>query len=223
MKVIKKEHQALSLGRAGGGPVWEINPSSTGGSWRAISPTSFISSQYIDLAGMSMEEKTLFFEAATVQTVGIPSANNTRVGDSVTIMDLMSSRKINDLQAGLTIIYGNFAGNVNDGSGQGPLSFEETIYARVQNYTRHVDTAAWGLLTLTGENFFGSMEPTASDRIYSYRVVVVSEDRSATATDNIFIYPARHLLQVKAKEEPDHEYMMRLLRSYQLQQEPDVD
>jgi hypothetical protein len=138
-------------------------------------------------------------------------------------MDLMSSRKINDLQAVLTLVYGNFAGNVNDGSGQGPLSFDETIYARVQNYTRHVDTAAWGLLTLTAENFFGSMEPTASDRIYSYRVVSVSNDTSGTATDNIFIYPARHLLQVKAKEEPDHEYMMRLLRSYQLQQEPDVD
>ena len=223
MKVIKKEHQALSLGRAGGSPVWAINPSSIGGSWRAIGPSSFVSSQYIDLAGMSMEEKTLFFEAATVQTVGIPSANNIRVGDAVVIMDLMSSRKINDLQAGLTIIYGNFAGNVNDGSGQGPLTFDETIYARVQNYVRHVDTAAWGLLTLTGENFFGSMSPTASDRIYSYRVVSVSNDTSGTATDNIFIYPARHLLQVKAKEEPDHEYMMRLLRSYQLQQEPDVD
>ena len=223
MKMIAKEHQNLSLGRAGGGPVWAINASSTKGSWKAVDDTNFVSSQYIDLAGLSMEEKTLFFEAATVQTVGIPSANNTRVGDSVTIMDLMSSRKINDLQAVLTLVYGNFAGNVNDGSGQGPLSFDETIYARVQNYTRHVDTAAWGLLTLTGENFFGSMEPTASDRIYYYRVVSVSNDTSGTATDNIFIYPARHLLQVKAKEEPDHEYMMRLLRSYQLQQEPDVD
>ena len=221
MKMLTKEHQALRLARTG--RDWAIDPSSTKGSWNFVDRTNFVSSQYIDLAGMSMEEKTIFFEAATVQTVGIPSANNTRVGDSVTIMDLMSSRKINDLQAVITLIYGNFAGNVNDGSGQGPLSFDETIYARVQNYVRHVDTAAWGLLTLTGENFFGSMEPTASDRIYSYRVVSVSNDQDPTATDNIFIYPARHLLQVKAKEEPDHEYMMRLLRSYQLQQEPDVD
>ena len=221
MKTLAKEHQNLSLSRAG--PIWTINAASTKGSWNAVDDTNFVSSQYIDLAGMSMEEKTLFFEAATVQTVGVPSANNTRVGDAVTIMDLMSSREITDLQAVLTLVYGNFAGNVNDGTGQGPLSFDETIYARVRNYVRHVDTAAWGLLQLTAENFFGSMEPTASDRIYSYRVVSVSNDVDPSATDNIFIYPARHLVQVKAEQEPDHEYIMRLLRSYQLQQEPDVD
>ena len=223
MKTLAKEHQSLSLGRAGGGPVWAIESSSTKGSWSAVDDTNFVSSQYIDLAGMSMQEKTMFFEAATVQTISLPSANNTRIGDSVAIMDLMSSREINDLQAVLALVYGNFAGNVNDGSGQGPLSFQETIYARVQNYTRHVDTAGWGQLTLTGENFFGSMEPTASDRIYSYRVVSVTNNTGATATDAIFIYPARHLLQVKATEEPDHEYIMRLMRSYQLQQEPDND
>ena len=221
MKTLAKEHQALTLNRAG--PVWTIDSSSTLGSWSAVNDTTFVSSQYIDLAGMSMEEKTLFFEAATVQTVGVPSATNTRVGDSVAVMDLMSSREITNLQAALTMVYGNFAGNVNDGTGQGPLSFNETIYARVRNYVRHVDTASWGLLQLTAENFFGSMEPTASDRIYSYRVVAVSNDVDPTATDRIYVYPARHLVQVKAKQEPDHEYMMRLLRSYQLQQEPDVD
>jgi len=66
----------------------------------------------------------------------------------------------------------------------------------------------------------GSMMPTASDRIYSYRIVVFA----ASATETVLtITNARHLLKAVAKEEPDHEYMMRLLRSYQLQQEPDVD
>ena len=63
--------------------------------------------------------------------------------------------------------------------------------------------------------------PTASDRVYSYRVVILS-GVGPTET-GISIAGARHILKAVAKEEPDHEYMMRLLRSYQLQQEPDVD
>lgn len=169
-----------------------------------------------------MDEKTLFFEAAGVQTVLAPLANNTGTGDSCLIMDLMCTRPLTDTQIQLTISYGNFAGNIAT-DGQGPLSFEETIFARTQMYVRHVDTTAWGYITMTDENFFGSMEPTASDRIYSYRVVVPSQGTAGTDMDQLNISAGRHLLKSVAREEPDFQYMMRLMKSYQLQQSPDVD
>ena len=115
-----------------------------------------------------------------------------------------------------------FAGNYSI-DGQGPLSFEETVYARTQMYVRHIDTSAWGYITLTDENFFGSMEPTASDRIYSYRLVLPSQGTDAGDMTQLTVYPARHLLKATAKEEQTYQYLMRLMKSYQLQQSPDVD
>ena len=169
-----------------------------------------------------MDDKTLFFEAAGVQTTLSPLANNSGPGDSCLIMDLMSTRPLTDMQIILTLSYGNFAGNTAI-DGQGPLSFEETVYARTQMFVRHVDTSAWGYITLTDENFFGSMEPTASDRIYSYRLVLPSQGTGPSDMDQLTIYPARHLLKSTSKEEPTYQYLMRLMKSYQLQQEPDVD
>jgi hypothetical protein len=218
VKTLAKEHQILTLTRAG--PEW--NTAVNIGAWRKLGPNSFLSSTYFDLAGMAMDDKTLFFEAAGVQTVLSPLANNTGAGDSCVIMDLMSTRQLTDSQILLTVTFGNFAGN-GTSDGQGPLSFEETIYARTQMFVRHVDTSAWGYITMTDENFFGSMEPTASDRIYSYRLVIPSTGTAGTDMDQLTIYPARHLLKSTAKEEPTHEYLMRLMRSYQLQQSPDVD
>ena len=219
MKTLAKEHQYLQLVRSG--PDWSVQ--FTKGSWRKIGVESFVSENYFDLAGMTMEDKTLFFEAAGVQSVLAPLANNTGTGDSAIIMDIMCTRQITDSQLIATLIYGNMAGNQGVTGSQGPLSFEETVYARTQMFVRHVDTAAWGYLTLTDENFFGSMEPTASDRIYSYRLVFLSALTGATNTTEVTIAPARHLLKSAAREESDHKYMMRLMRSYQLQQSHDED
>jgi hypothetical protein len=171
---------------------------------------------------MAIDDKTLFFEAAGVQTTLAPLASGTGPGDSCLVMDVMCTRPLTDQQILGTLAYGNFAGNYSI-DGQGPLSFEETVYARTQMYVRHIDTSAWGYITLTDENFFGSMEPTASDRIYSYRLVVASQGDDPGDMDQLTVYPARHLLKSAAKEEPTYQYIMRLMKSYQLQQEPDVD
>jgi len=218
MKTLAKEHQFLSIQRTG--PEWDDIV--TNGHWKKLGPNSFLSSTYFDLAGMAMDDKTLFFEAAGVQTTLAPLANNSGPGDSCVIMDLMSTRPLTDQQILGTLSFGNFAGNYSI-DGQGPLSFEETVYARTQMYVRHIDTSAWGYITLTDENFFGSMEPTASDRIYSYRLVLPSQGTDPGDMDQLTIYPARHLLKSAAKEEPTYQYLMRLMKSYQLQQEPDVD
>jgi len=219
MKTLAKEHQYLQLVRSG--PDWTVQ--FTKGSWRKIGAESFVSENYFDLAGMAMDDKTLFFEAAGVQTVLAPLANNVGTGDSAIIMDIMCTRQITDAQLIATLLYGNMAGNQGVSGSQGPLSFEETVYARTQMFVRHVDTAAWGYLTMTDENFFGSMEPTASDRIYSYRLVFLSALTGGTNTTEVTIAPARHLLKSSAREESDHKYMMRLMRSYQLQQSYDED
>ena len=91
-KTLAQEHQLVNLTRVGA--EWEIT--SQLGSWRKLGAGQFCSSKYFDLAGMSMDEKTLFFEAAGVQTTLAPLANNTNTGDSAIIMDIMSTVPLTD-------------------------------------------------------------------------------------------------------------------------------
>ena len=97
------------------------------------------------------------------------------------------------------------------------LNFEHVLYARNNAYSTTVDLAAtWPQLVSTHQ--FGSMSPTASDRLYCYRIVTF--DNTVTS---ISLPSARQLLVVNAKAEPEFESLMRLKRSYDLQNEPDVD
>ena len=163
-----------------------------------------------------MKEKTLFFEAAGTQTVNPPKATGGAAGDNCLIFDIMSSSPMTDTDLANFAAFGNFA------QPNSILSWDETIFARSRLYGITINEAAIDYMVLLNEEQFGSMSPTASDRIYSYRLVIVL-GASDQSMGGLIVYPARHILRATAKEEPDHEYIMRLLRSYQLQQEPDVD
>lgn len=214
MKTLTKEHSNMFL--QGRESAWDLDPTITFGSWEKLTGNVFCSKTYFDLAGMSMEEKTLFFEAAGAQTIAAPAVTAGAAGDLLWVMDIMSSSPMTNANLIQFISNGNFAqpGTV--------LSWDETIYARSQQWAMTVNEVAAQFMVLLNENQFGSMSPTASDRIYSYKLVL-AKGVSGSSMDTVYFYPSRHILRATAKEEPDHEYIMRLLRSYQLQQEPDVD
>lgn len=216
MKTLAKEHGYLVANQAGG--VWSIDETNSQG-WRLLAAGGiFASDTYFDLAGMSMREKTLFFEAATVQELVNPMhfqpTPGTGAGDSMVIVDLMACSPLTDAELSKFFLYGNFAFN------GGPLSFAETIYARVNQYVVDLDTQAWGSFVQVSSNQLGSLEATASDRVYSYRIVYMG---TPTNADRVDVLSARHLLKVNAREEAEYEYLMRLKRSYELQQSYDED
>ena len=103
---------------------------------------------------------------------------------------------------------------------QADLTFDQTIYGRLRTFVSDVDTVSAGYMIMIGEQQLGSLEPTASDRVYSTRVVVVG----ANNTDgSLLVYGCRHLLRATVKEEPEYQYLMRLKRSYELQERFDRD
>ena len=217
MKQLTKEHGLLSVvGQESG---WNIQKNGTYGSWTQFGGSGsgfFISRTYFDLAGMSMDDKTLFFEAAGTQTVLSPKGQSSLAGDNCIIYDIMTATPMTDTELANFTAFGNFA------QPSSVLNFDETIYARSRIFGITVNEAAIDHMVLLNEEQFGSMSPTASDRIYSYRIVIPL-GVSAQSMGGLLVYPVRHILRATAKEEPDHTYIMRLLRSYQLQQEPDVD
>ena len=213
-KTLAKEHSSLVFTRNAGTGNYDLTEASSS-MWTQpyANQGLFISSTYIDLAGMSMDEKTLFFKGALVQDVLNPSTTQSAPGDAMGIVDLMSVRPLSNDELSFFLVNGNLSGPASS-----TLTYHETVYGRIRQFVTTVDTGPWGSMSLLSSNQLGSMNPTASDRIYSYRLVSVS----GALTGGV-VYGCRHLLAAEAKEEPEFEYLMRLKRSYELQQSHDED
>ena len=212
MKTLAKEFDLLQVVKSGGAYTLSSGVANSG--WRASGPTVFINDTYFDLAGLSMDAKTLFFEAAGIQeaypiaTVGAAAV----AGDGAAVIDFMTTSPLDDGQLLQIGTFGNMSGS--------QLSFEQTVYGRFRIMSFNLDSVAGGYTVTTSDNQLGSLMATASDRIYCYRVVFFG---AANADKTYLVSPARYLLKATAKEEPEFEYLMRLKRSYDLQNEPDVD
>lgn len=214
MKTLAKEHNSFTATRNPSNGHWDLTEASSPGWTQPYTNQGvFVSSTYFDLAGLSMDEKTLFFKGALVQDVINPATQQSAPGDALLQLDLMSVRPLSNDEIFFFIVNGNL-----QGPGSSTLTYHETVYGRVRQFVTTVDTATWGSMSLLSSNQLGSMQPTASDRIYSYRMI-----SAAGSLTGLTVYGCRHLLAAEAKEEPDFEYLMRLKRSYELQNEPDVD
>jgi len=206
-KTLTKQFDTLQFSVQGGTTVYI-----SGDGWRRVSDFVYANQQYFDLAGMSMEDKTLFFSGAAIQEVINPAISPADVGNIVIVADVMTSKPLSDTDIQLLPSLGNFFDST--------LTFDQTIYFRIQLFNTDIDNAAGGYTILQSSNQLGSLEPTASDRVYITRIVQSSINNSDGLN---VVYPARYMLRAEAKEEPEYEYLMRLKRSYELQQEPDRD
>jgi len=207
MKTLTKEFDTLQF------ELIEGNTNYISGSgWRKVSDFVYANQQYFDLAGMSIDDKTLFFSGAAVQEVTNPAISPADVGNIAFVADIMTSKPLSDTDIQLLPTLGNFSNST--------LTFDQTIYFRLQLFNVDVDNAAGGYTILQSSNQLGSLEPTASDRVYCTRIVQTSINNTDGLT---VVFPARYILRTDAKEEPEYQYLMRLKRSYELQNEPDRD
>jgi len=210
VKTLSKETGLLNVDKVG--PIF--TPLLFQG-WRQIVPgqPGFVHETYFDLAGLSQGEKTIFFEGATVQDLQNPSGTGNAAGDLCYVIDIMSALPLSDDQLGAFIAYGGMQEFAFP-------TFDQTIYARMRVFSVDIDFAGSGYYNLISNNQLGSLSPTASDRIYVYRLVTWGTNNAGT---NLSVWPARFLLQISAREEPEFQHIMRLKRSYDLQQSYDED
>lgn len=210
MKTLAKELPALTVTKAG--PVFTIDA----GNYRQPVPgiPQYVASTFFDLGGMSQREKTLFFEGAAIQEVIPPFTTGATAGDGLAVVDIMSTTPLTDNQVIAYASQGNMAGS------GAAITFDETIYGRVRIFNIDIDNAAGGYFILLGDNQSGSMAASASDRIYVYRGVFFD---SNNADGSMGTGPVRYILRAEAREEAEFQYLMRLRRSYELQQSYDED
>jgi len=72
-------------------------------------------------------------------------------------------------------------------------------------------------MTVTDSWSFGSGEPSASERLWLYRLFYITKP-TLTVGDGIQFPEIRYVAQGIAAEEDDYVYLNRLRRSYELQQ-----
>jgi hypothetical protein len=213
MKTMAIEH-GLFQASVGGGSATQTQFSV---GYRAVTGgggAMFVSENYFDLAGMTLSEKTLFFQGATVQNLNNPSYSAGVPGEFVQVIEIMTSVPLSDETLASYFSEANFAGS-------GSSTFQQTIYARNTFHVIDIDFAAAGYFNTLFSNQLGSLGPTASDRVYTYRLIIVDPTQVTVAT--ISAWPCRYILSAEVKEEAEYQYLMRLKRSYDLQNEPDND
>ena len=218
MKVLAKYHSALDVTKIGPNN-YDLTPISQYGAnmgWSKLVGQIFVSETYFDLKGLAIDDKTLFPTGIVCQRGNVGQMDGAAAGDSYIMFDVLTSIPIDTSSASQDII--NWF-NVGPGWPGSTLNFEHVLYMRGQRWTTDLDTNNQFPIKID-EWQSGSMSPTASDRVYSYRVVLIG--LGATAT-RVITPSGRHVMQIEGKEEPTYEYLMRLKRSYELQQSPDVD
>jgi len=214
MKTLTKEFDTLQVNFAA--DEYSFDTSLPNSGWRQLSPGSgaFVNSTYFDLGGMTLEDETLFFEGATVQEILNPQFAPATAGDRMFVVDIMTKVPLTDDEVAAYAVSANMIATPS-----ATLTFDQTIYGRIRFMNVDLDNAAGGFAILLSDNQTGSLSPSASDRIYCYRYASIKQQTPGFST----LYAARYILRATSKEEPEYEYLMRLKRSYELQNQPDRD
>lgn len=213
MKVLTKYHQPLFATIAAGVITIDRSTPFYSGGWTQPVPGVLVSETYFDLKGLAIEDETIFFDGMAVQESGVPAIQGT-AGDNYMLFDFMTTIPLdqNAINAVITVAPG-FPGST--------LNYEHVPYARYRRWAIDLDTAA-RMAMVVNDSQAGSLAPTASDRLYCYRIVIVDAATLASAT-SINTQAARYVIDATPKAEPEYQYLMRLKKSYDLQQTPDVD
>lgn len=179
----------------------------------------FLFETNIDLSGYALESKTFFPYSSFEQRAAEVSANFGDDTSSRNIQDIIivSSVPLQTDQASMSQIIGQLPGfsNLNlFGGTYFRLNRDPLIHQHKLTFSHDSTTSTIGgssVYRITSDISAGSLEPTAADLLYCYRII------SSSAKDGgVFMPAARVLIPGTISTEPTLEYMMRLKRSYEL-------
>ena len=181
--------------------------------WQITSGTILSWQGSIDLSGYALERKTFYPVTAFIQEAASYVAFG---GSGQTIVYLVSSipRTVNEL---LATIGTQSAPGFTQGSNVSPIQEDWTsLLFGLRNLNLINSTLpALGICQPIISNQFGSLSPTAADKLYVTKIVFPTT-LSSSIGDSLIIPSSRIVMPGSIKEEPKLEYMMRLKRSYEL-------
>jgi len=192
----------------------------------------------IDLSGYQMQDLTMFFRRSFEQVAGPYTAlwGDAGVSEFSSLAEqvIISSVPLSEDNLGYSIITGNSPGFMNVGgfskillsNGQNPVgTFDRThiIHGHLQYHTpstilgsESLTTEGSGFLQASVDEYYSSLEPTAADKLYCYRVLGTNQATQKNPFKQLNVPALRIIIDAVTGEEPHLEYMMRLARSYEL-------
>ena len=208
-RTITTEHTSLVGQYANATSTWSgLN------GWTQINPNLLFHEASVDLSGYAMEDLTMYVEELGLQDPGIYSfiAGAGATYSGIQVLDLITSVPMTEddltsLQNNATVIGPGMLGSVQN--------FEQIVLGTYRFFTPNSLIAYPGYQQLARTQRFDSGEPNASDKLFSYRIVILLTD---DLDDNsVLLVPAcRQLVGSRFFKEEFLHYMMRLKRSYEL-------
>lgn len=187
----------------------------TSGGWTDLGSNTCFIQQDIDLSGYAMERKTFYPYSSFEQR-----ANTEYIQSSATLTSqpyLVEGTIVSSVPLSNNDLFVGAPGFISAFPGFGRFDRSVIIHGEFRTYTLDSTMSVAGGLNaikLLNRQIFSSLEPTAADKLYCYRVISVSAT-SGEVTKVIFP-SSRILIPGNISSEPKLEYMMRLKRSYEL-------
>lgn len=193
-----------------GGNGWEMITHSVGGTpvaaWKG----------YIDLSGYTKQEQTWFTRAVQVQGNTYPDANTTK---QFTVHDIISTEPFSDDELA-SAVYIYTPGLINPETFLTKIDLDHIVYGRIRvygarNFTDTGAPTAGATLAnqmLMNEDFYGTNNGTARDKLYIYRVI---GGMHFDASQAIMMGAVSYVISGAVDKEEDLEYIMRLKRAYE--------
>ena len=181
--------------------------------WSIVSPTVLFHETEIDLSGYAMDSLTYFPEAVGLQDPGVvtfkPGA--TSAYSAVVVLDIITSVPMDIADVASKVTTFGAAPSMS----QTAQDWSTILFGQYRFYTTNTFITYPDYMQLETSGRFDSGEPTAADKLYSYRIVItIATDLDPNSV--IVVPAARHILNGYMDNESDLIYMQRLKRSYEL-------
>ena len=171
-----------------GNEEWITNQFAPG--WNSLGFGTFYVQQDIDLSGYAMERKTFYpyssFEQRAGATAGTFDATLTQQPYLIEVT-IISSIPLNETDIGIAVAYAPGFTQPNGIAPYGRINRTSIIHGEYKLYTIDSNMLVPGAnasLALLQRELYSSLEPTAADKLYCYRImsVVTAEGEGDTTT-----------------------------------------
>jgi len=183
---------------------WSAGPTS------GPSTNSLMYETYIDMSGLTLDDLTFVPQGVELQDPGRYILTNDPTID-MEVMDIISQERLTlpDMEAQLAL------GNV-PGMSQTNEDFTQVVFGQYRLMVLSNTSANTELLTTVDGGNFSSLDPTAANKLWCYRVVRVNAAAPLAPGLVLNIPASRFILVGTTIEEKELPYMMRLKRSFEL-------
>jgi len=209
-RILKIEIPSCGVGSSDGKTYDELEALN---GWTVLFGTGLSWQGSIDLSGYAMERKTFYPVTAFIQEAASYVAFN---GSGQTVIYTVSSIPMTPEEL-LDIVANQSAPGFTQSSFALSSQQEWTALLFGQRTINLINSnlPALGVCQPIVSNLFGSLSPTAADKLYVTKLVIPTT-LAGSIGDTLAIPSSRIVIPGSIREEPKLEYMMRLKRSYEL-------